>query len=99
MEETKMNSYMFHFAAAGYDERAFDLAGLLDKDLKDLGVSLEDATNNSSNSNHPTEKTFNVVLFVMTFFVVKILNKFKKINITHLNCLCIKFNYGHPRRV
>ena len=46
-----MNLYMFHFA-----ERASDLAGLLDKDLKDLGVSLEDATNNLPNSNHPREK-------------------------------------------
>ena len=39
LEEIKMNSYMPHFAAAGY-ERVSDLAGLLDKDLKDLGVSL-----------------------------------------------------------
>lgn len=34
-----MNSYVPHFAAAGY-QRVSDLAGLLDKDLKDLGVSL-----------------------------------------------------------
>lgn len=34
-----MNSYVSHFAAAGY-QRVSDLAGLLDKDLKDLGVSL-----------------------------------------------------------
>ena len=39
LNEIKMSSYMPHFAAAGY-EQLTDLAGLLDNDLKDLGISL-----------------------------------------------------------
>ena len=39
LQEIKMSSYMPHFAAAGY-ERLSDLVGLLDNDLKELGISL-----------------------------------------------------------
>ena len=39
LNEIKMSSYMPHFAVAGY-EQLTDLAGLLDNDLKDLGISL-----------------------------------------------------------
>jgi ephrin-B len=39
LDEIKMSSYMPHFATAGYESLS-DLAGLMDNDLKELGISL-----------------------------------------------------------
>ena len=39
LDEIRMSSYMPHFTSAGYKELS-DLAGLLDDDLKSMGISL-----------------------------------------------------------